>query len=67
MGFSVGAVIAVVVGLIMVLAVLIPVTQDLITSANLTGTAGVILNLLPLLIVVGAVILVTALYGMARG
>jgi hypothetical protein len=60
--FSVGSIIAVIIGLIMLIAVAIPVTQDVVTSANLTGTASTVVNLLPLLLAVGGVILVAALY-----
>ena len=59
---TVGSIVAVVIGLIMIIALAIPTVQDVVTSANLTGTTGTIANLLPLLLVVGAVILVAALY-----
>jgi hypothetical protein len=59
---TVGNVVAVVIGLIMVLALAVPVVQDLIAGANLTGTTATIAALLPLLLVVGAVILVASLY-----
>lgn len=61
-GFSVGSIVAVIIGIIMLVAVAIPVTQDVVDSANLTGTAAVVTQLLPLLLAVGAVILVAALY-----
>lgn len=61
-GFSAGAVIAVVIGLIFILALAVPIAQDLVETANLTGTSAVIANLVPLLLVVGVVILVTRLY-----
>lgn len=60
--FSVGSIVAVIIGIIMLVAVAIPVTQDVVTSANLTGTAATVTNLLPLLLAVGGVILVAALY-----
>ena len=61
-GFTVGSIVAVVIGLIMLIALAVPVTQDIVTSANLTGTTATIANLLPLLIIVGGVILVASLY-----
>jgi len=61
-GFSAAVVIAVVIGLIFILALAVPIAQDLVTSANLTGTSAVIANLIPLLLIVGTVILVTKMY-----
>jgi L-lactate permease len=61
-GFTVGTIVAVVIGLIMLIALAVPVTQDIVTDANLSGTTATIAGLLPLLIVVGAVILVASLY-----
>lgn len=61
-GFSAQMIIAVVIGLIFVLALAVPIAQDLVSTANLTGTAAVIAGLVPLLLVVGVVILVTRLY-----
>ena len=60
--FSIGSIVAVIIGIIMLVAVAIPVTQDVVTSANLTGTAATVTGLLPLLLAVGGVILVAALY-----
>lgn len=60
--FTVGSIVAVIIGIIMIVAVAIPVVQDVSTSANLTGTASTVVNLLPLLLAVGGVILVAALY-----
>lgn len=60
--FSVGTIVAVIIGIIMLVAVAIPVVQDVVADVNVTGTAATILNLLPLLLAVGAVILVAALY-----
>ena len=56
--FSIGGIVAVVIGLIMIVALAVPVTQDVVASANLTGTTATIANLLPLLLIVGGVILV---------
>jgi hypothetical protein len=60
--FSIGGIVAVVIGLIMIVALAVPVTQDVVASANLTGTTATIANLLPLLLIVGGVILVASLY-----
>jgi competence protein ComGC len=61
-GFTVNNIVVVIVAIIMLVAVAIPVTQDVIDSANLTGTAATVTSLLPLLLAVGGVIVVTALY-----
>ena len=61
-GFTVGSIVAVVLGIIMLIALAVPVTQDVVSDANLTGTTATIANLLPLLLVVGGVILVASLY-----
>lgn len=61
-GFSAQMIIAVVIGLIFILALAVPIAQDLVETANLTGTSAVIAGLVPLLLVVGVVILVTRLY-----
>jgi hypothetical protein len=61
-GFTVGTIVAVVIGLIMILALAVPVAQEVIAGANLTGTTGTIAGLVPLLLVVGVIILVASLY-----
>lgn len=60
--FSIGSIVAVVIGIIMLVALAVPVTQDVVADANLTGTTATIANLLPLLLIVGGVILVASLY-----
>lgn len=60
--FTIGSIVAVVIGIIMLVALAVPVTQDVVESANLTGTTATIANLLPLLLIVGGVILVASLY-----
>jgi Tfp pilus assembly major pilin PilA len=64
--FSIGGIVAVVIGIIMLVALAVPVTQDVVASANLTGTTATIANLLPLLLIVGGVILVASLYTQQR-
>lgn len=61
-GFSVGSIIAVVVGLIMLLAVAFPIANDLVTGLNLTGTDALIAGTVGTLVLVGAIVLVTRLY-----
>lgn len=59
---SVGSIVAVIVGIILLVAAAIPITQNVIDSSNVTGTAATVLNLLPLMIAIGGIILVTRLY-----
>ena len=47
-----------VIGVIMFIAVAIPVTTDIIATANLTGTTLTIVNLLPLFYAIGALLAV---------
>tara|TARA_Y100000296_G_scaffold87145_1_gene130070 strand:- start:4312 stop:4569 length:258 start_codon:yes stop_codon:yes gene_type:complete len=59
-----------VIGVIMFVAVAIPVTQDIIDNVTLTGTTSTIVNLLPLFYAIGALLAVVGgfiLGGMARG
>ena len=60
--FTIGSIVAVVIGIIMLVALAVPVTQDVVSAGNLSGTTAVIANLLPLLLIVGGVILVASLY-----
>lgn len=61
-GMSVGGIVAVVVGIIMIVAVAVPITQDVVADANLTGTDATIAGILTTLIIVGAIVLVTRMY-----
>ena len=47
-----------VIGVIMFIAVAIPVTQDIINNTTLTGTTLTIVNLLPLFYAIGALLAV---------
>ena len=60
--FTVGSIIAVVVGLIVLIAVAVPITTNVISSQNFTGTNSTIANILPTLMLVGAILLVVSLY-----
>lgn len=64
-GFTIGSIVAVVLGIIMLVALAVPVTVDVVADANLSGTTKTIADLLPLLIIVGGVILVASLYSNA--
>ena len=58
-----GALIGVMVAVVIGVAVTITVVQDVITSADINGTAGTILDYFPLLI---AVVILVAIVGLAR-
>lgn len=57
-------IIGVVVSLILLFAVLVPVTNTLIwsSSTNLSGTASTVAQILPLLEVVGGLLLIVGMY-----
>ena len=59
-------IIGVVIGIVLLVAVAIPVTQSVITSANLSGTAGTVIDLLPLFLAIAGLVLVAGLTGMRR-
>ena len=61
-GFSVGAIIAVVVGLVMLLAVAFPIANNLVDNLSLTGTDALVAGTVGTLILVGTIVLVTRLY-----
>jgi len=48
--------------IIIAVAAVIPVTQDLISNANLTGTTATIVGLLPLLIGIALILIVVRMY-----
>ena len=48
--------------IIIAVAAVIPVTSDLIDSANLTGTTSTIVGLLPLLIGIALILIVVRMY-----
>ena len=54
----ISSIIGSVIGVIMFIAVAIPVTTDIIATANLTGTTLTIVNLLPLFYAIGALLAV---------
>lgn len=58
-----GGIIGVVIGLILIIAVAVPVTLDTISSVNVSGTASTILNLVPVGLALAALILG---FGVAR-
>jgi len=61
-GFSVGAIIAVVVGLVMLLAVAFPIANNLVDNLSLTGTDALVAGTVGTLILVCTIVLVTRLY-----
>lgn len=61
MGGIVGGVVGIVIGIIMLINVLLPTTQDSVSTANVTGTASTILDLYPLFIVLGGFLLIVSL------
>jgi len=54
----------VIVGVILIVGVSIPITQDVVTDANLTGLTGTITEFLPIFLAIAGLVLVT---GMIRG
>jgi len=63
----IGGIIGVIVGLIMIVAVAIPVIQDTITNQAFSGTTKTITDLFPILLAVGGLVLVTGGFLMNRG
>jgi nitrate reductase gamma subunit len=61
-GFTVGSVIAVVIGLVMILAVAYPIAINLVDNLSLTGTDALVAGTVGTLLLVGVVVLVTRLY-----
>lgn len=61
-GFSIEGVIGVVVAVIMILAVGVPITKNVITSANLSGTDLTVATILPTLMIVALIVVVVSLY-----
>jgi len=61
-GFTVGAIIAVVVGIVLLLAVAFPIADNLVNNLSLTGTDALIAGTIGTLILVGGIVLVTRLY-----
>jgi cytochrome c oxidase assembly protein Cox11 len=60
--FTVGSIVAVVVGLIVLVAVAVPITTNIVSTQNFTGTNATIANILTTLMLVGAILLVVSLY-----
>ena len=65
-GNLVGGIIAVVVGLIMIVAVAVPVIQDTIDNQAFTGTVKTITDLFPVLLAVGGLVLVAGGFLMGK-
>jgi len=54
---SVGTVLAVVIGIILVVGVAIPVSSEVITSANLSGLSSTIVGFIPVFLAIGGLVL----------
>ncbi|MDD3906564.1 MAG: hypothetical protein PHS46_08625 [Candidatus Omnitrophica bacterium] len=59
----VSTIIGLVVAIIVLVAVAIPVTTEIIDSANLTGTTATVVGLMPLFLGLLGLLMVAALYG----
>jgi len=55
-----------VLAVILLVAVAIPITTQVIDDANLTGTTATITNLLPMFLAIAGLVVVGALAGMGR-
>jgi len=61
-GFTVQLIVAIVVALIMVIAVAVPIANDVIENQSFTGTDAVIAGIIPTLLLVAAIVYVTRMY-----
>lgn len=61
-------VVGLVIGVILLIGVLVPITDDVVTEANFTGTNATIADNLTTFILIGVLVLVAgvAIYGMSR-
>ena len=57
----INAVMTVIIGTILLVAVAIPLTVDTIASANLTGTTGTVVGYIPLFLGIAALVLAIAM------
>lgn len=53
-----GGIVGLIVAIILIVAVAIPITLSVIVTANVTGTTAIILNLLPVFLALGGLVLV---------
>lgn len=58
----VGAALGIVILAIVVLDIAVPVIQNAITSANLTGTSLIIANLIPMFLILGLFVMVAVVF-----
>lgn len=58
-----GSVLIVIIAIILIVGVGIPVTQEVVSSANLTGLAATIIAFVPIFMAVGALIVSTRVMG----
>lgn len=57
----VSQVMSVVIGTILIVAVAIPITQQIIANANLTGTTATVVGFIPLFLAIAGLLLAVAL------
>ncbi len=57
-----GVIVTMLISLIVIIAVALPVTEDVVSSSTSTGTTATILGLLPLFLGLAALITITALF-----
>lgn len=65
-GAMAGGIIAIVIGIILLVAVAIPVTKDVISNTTATGTTLTILNLYAVLLAVVGLIMIVGGFGMSK-
>lgn len=58
---SVKSILAVIIGIILLIGVAIPITQQTITSANLTGLTATVVAFIPVFIAIAGLVLVVSL------
>lgn len=56
---TMGSVVAVTVGIILIVGVSIPITQSVITQSNLSGLTAVIVGFIPVFLAIAGLVLVT--------
>jgi hypothetical protein len=63
---GVGTILAVVIGLILLVGVSIPITNEVIETANLTGLSGTVVAFIPVFLAIAGLVLATAIIGGRR-
>jgi hypothetical protein len=60
---GIGVILSVVVGLILLVGVSIPIVNEVIASANLTGLGGTVVAFIPVFLAIAGLVLATAIIG----